>query len=106
MLFRFKRFLYVLGWKLTPENQAKMIAEKIYSIEHAHFKEKRKWKQENVSSWDINDEIYLTISDDCMVWYVWKSNFTGDKWFKVVQRGYLDRKTLYKIIKVQPWEYL
>lgn len=82
-----------------------LIAEKIYEIENAGFKQIKEWRKQNITRHKLTDDIYMERSDDCIMWYLWKYN--PDKgeygYFKCVPKLYHTKDTIKKILEAQSW---
>lgn len=88
------------GNSMKDNNQ--LLAEKIYKIENAPWKQVKEWRQNGITKWQITDKICLEVSDDCMCWYLWKH----DGFFKVVPKVHCDTKTIENILKAQSWAWI
>ena len=86
----------------------KLIAEKIYEIENADFKQVKEWRKNNVTTWKLTDDIYMEESEDCMCWYLWKYNEDKGEYgyFKVVPRMRYSKKNIVKMLKAQRWAWI
>ena len=90
------------------KNNNQLLAEKIYEIENAHWKQIKEWRQNNITKWKITDKIYMELSDDCMCWYLWQ--YDDGKcdygFFKVVPKVHCDKKTIEEILNAQHWVWI
>lgn len=90
--------------KRKRKKESKFLAKKIYDIEHAHWKVRRDWLKNNVSSWELTDNIFLHESEDCMMWYLWLNrDDQARSFFKAVPKMFLTMKSIRDILKAQPW---
>lgn len=57
---------------------------------------------------DIETDVYAQISEDCMMWYIWKPvPWKSNRcWFKAVPMSGLDQETIANILDAQPWDYI
>lgn len=85
-----------------------LLAEKIYEIENADFKQVKQWHKDGVKSWALTEDIRMEKSEDCMCWYLWKYN--EDKcefgYFKVIPRMYYDKRSIEKMLSAQHWVWI
>ena len=80
------------------------LANRIYEVEHASCKERKEWEIWGRNGWDLTDNVWMTCSDDKMVWYIWKDEGAFDTpLFKCVPRMYHSRKRIAEILKAQLW---
>ena len=86
------------------DNVQKM-AEEIYDIEHAPFSVRKEWILEHKECWELSGNIYMTKSENCMVWNLWK--YYDDQpeafWKCVPISGTNSKKDIENIIKAQVW---
>lgn len=85
-----------------------LIAEKIYEIENAHWKQIKEWHQNNINRWKITDKIYIEVSNDFMCWYLWKYDDGKCEYgfFKVIPKVHCDKETIEKILNAQCWVWI
>ena len=91
---------------MSDDNQ--LLAEKIYEIENANFKQVKEWNKNNVIKWNLTDNIYMEKSEDCMCWYLWK--YSEDKceygYFKVIPRMRYKKDYIVKMLDAQIWVWI
>lgn len=82
-----------------------LIAERIYEIENAGSKQRKEWREQNLTRHKLTDDIYMTRSEDCIMWYLWKYN--PDKceygYFKCVPSLYYGKDAIEKLLEAQSW---
>ena len=85
-----------------------LLAEKIYEIENANWKQIKEWLLSGVNKWNITDKIYLEASDDHLCWYLWKYDDGKCEYgfFKVVPKVFCDKKTIEEILSAQHWIWI
>lgn len=92
--------------RMKENNQ--LLAEKIYEIENAHWKQIKEWRQNDVTKWKITDKIYVEVSDDCMCWHLWKYDDGKCEYgfFKVVPKMHYDKNTIEEMLNAQHWVWI
>ena len=85
-----------------------LIAEKIYEIENAHWKQKKEWAIQKVSRWRLTDDITMERSDDCIMWYLWKYNpdKCENSWLKCIPRLGYDKAAIETMLDAQHWVWI
>ena len=73
------------------------IAYKIYDIEHSDIEIDSRQK-----GFTIRDNLFLQLSNDCMVWYIFKTT-EARRYVKVVPAANFDENIIIKILRAQPW---
>ena len=73
------------------------IAYKLYDIEHSDIGIDGKQK-----GFTIRDNLFLQLSNDCMVWYIFKTT-EARRCVKVVPAASFDEDIIIKILRSQPW---
>ena len=73
------------------------IAYKIYDIEHSDIEIDSRQK-----GFTIRDNLFLQLSNDCMVWYIFKT-MEACRYVKVVPAANFDENIIIKILRAQPW---
>lgn len=85
-------------------NESKILAEKVYEIESANYRQKKEWREQGITKHLISENVYMEKSDDHMMWYLWKFRSTERReLFKAVPALSLYPNTIEKILKAQPW---
>lgn len=99
------------------------IAEKIYEIEHANWKQKREWHLTGVKKWHveirkvldtstsdiiwIDETVTIEQSKDMFSWHIWdKSSLKNGAFLKVVPASDLEIDAIERILNAQPWFYI
>lgn len=90
------------------ERNHQYLANRIYEIEHADWKQQLEWSEAGVHSWKIARDIRVEKSDDHMMWYLWWTDnkyHYGDVvlWKCVPRISDLDVRQITAILKAQPW---
>ena len=85
-----------------------LLAEKIYEIENANFKQVKEWHKNNVTRWNLTDDIYMEKSEDYMCWYLWKYNEgkCDYGYFKVIPRMHYRKEDIAKMLEAQHWVWI
>lgn len=92
--------------------ESKALAHAICEIESADWKVKKQWALENKSKWNLSERVYMTRSDDCMSWHLWKSYDDQARLFcKVIPSSIFSpsiysamrEKCIERLIRDQPW---
>ena len=106
---------------MTKSKSDRAIAEKIYEIEHANYKQKREWHLNGVKKWHVEIRKVLDTSDiiwidetvtieqskDMFSWHIWdKSNLKNRAFLKVVPASDLEVDAIETILNAQPWLYV
>ena len=85
--------------------EAMSLAQKIYEIENADWRTKRDWLMEGKTVWELAEGITMQRSEDCMVWYVWRTYDDQAREFcKFIPASYLPQNTIERLLYDQPWE--
>ena len=80
------------------------LADEIYEIENADFKQVKEWRQNGVVSWKLSDDVQLTHSADYMMWYLWKSYpDQARSFFKAVPSMHYDKERIRQMLDAQMW---
>ena len=86
------------------DKESRMLAEKVYEIESANYRQIKEWREQGITKHLISDHVYLEKSDDRMMWYLWKfSPVERRELCKAVPALHFYPKTIEKILKSQPW---
>ena len=93
------------------ERNSQYLAERIYEIEHAEWKQKHEWLNAGVDHWEIADDIVVEKSKDHMMWYLWwtdnKYHYGDTKmWKSVPCISDLRVDQIAAILKAQPWVHI
>ena len=88
----------------TYKKESRILAQKIYEIEHADANQWYFWCKEEVKSWIIAQDIRLELSEDYMMFYLWK-RFPDQAraFFKAVPKMRYDVDQIESILKAQAW---
>ena len=86
-----------------PTESARL-AQRIWEIETADIKQRKKWMSDNVDSWDIGDCVRLVESDDNLVWYLWKTKRDlPRRYLKVIPKGMWSIDYIERLLEVEFW---
>ena len=89
---------------MSQASNHQLLAQRIYNVENANYKQVRKWHKNGVTQWGLLGGVYMERSDDCMCWYLWRSKPDQARLFcKVVPRFHLSVQTIEAILAAQPW---
>ena len=100
---------------MIKSESARAIAEKIYEIEHANWKQKKEWHLNGVEKWhveignvlDASTTATIEQSKDMFSWHVWnKSHVKNGAFLKVVPASDLEIDAIETILNAQPWLYV
>lgn len=85
-----------------------LIAQRIYDIENADYKQRKEWHKNNTTRWELTSEIYMEKSSDHMCWYLWKydSGKCEFGYFKVVPRMSCSKESIENILNAQMWVWI
>ena len=84
--------------------EAIFLAQKIYEIENAGWRTRRDWLMEGKTVWELAEGITMQRSEDCMVWYVWRTYDDQAREFcKSIPAFSLRQNTLERLLYDQPW---
>ena len=90
--------------RLHRRCEAKALARAIYEIEHADWETRKAWRIEGKRNWDLADGIWMSQSDDCMCWHLWREYDDQARQFcKIIPAFYYYEDTLEKLLYSQPW---
>jgi len=85
------------------ENTQK-IAEGIFNIENADFKQRKEWLLSRKKVWEITENV--RIEEDGLIWNVWRSASDGgrrDFWKCLPRDVGLSKERIATILSAQPW---
>lgn len=86
------------------DKESRILAEKVYDIEHANYRQQKEWQEQGVTKHKLTDNVYMEKSDDHMVWYLWKTFPDQARLFcKVVPSFHLYADSIESILKSQGW---
>ena len=86
------------------ENESRILAEKVYEIENANYRQQKEWREHGVTKHKLTDNVYMEKSDDHMMWYLWKfSPVERREKCKVVPSFHLYPESIERILKSQGW---
>ena len=74
------------------------IAYKLYDIEHSDIAIDSRQR-----GFTIRDNLFLQLSNDCMVWYIFKTAKDMSRCVKVVPAANFNEDMIIRILKAQPW---
>lgn len=80
------------------------IAEGIFSVENADWKQRKEWLLSGKKVWEITKTV--RIEEDGLIWNVWRDDEDGGRrdFWKVVPRDVgLSKKQIETILSAQPW---
>lgn len=90
------------------KDNTQLLAEKIYEIENANYKQVKEWHKNSVHKWKLTDDIYMEKSEDCMCWYLWKysENECEYGYFKVIPRMRYSKEDIAAMLEAQRWVWI
>ena len=98
-------------WEPNPiiHNNTKL-AEMILDIHNADSKTWLEWRKTGKKNWNLADGVWMTESEDGMMWYLWMSDpCQTDPYWKSIPRCGLDHMSKCQvsiILKNEPWVYI
>lgn len=99
-----------LGFFRGRKVESARLAKQIHDIENAKFRCRKAWALHDRTRWDLLDandnvgKIWLEVSDDCMVWYLWRRYPDQARLFcKCVPKANLDVIVIERVLNAQPW---
>lgn len=82
----------------------RLLAEKLFEIENADFKQRILWQKAGVNNWVLAKHISARKSADGICWYLSKYDPNQDRTFiKVVPAAGFEVSVIENILEAQPW---
>lgn len=90
--------------RIERRRESEDLAEKVYEIQNANFRQVREWYTNGVKRWRLSESVWMEKSEDHMMWYLWKSMpDQAREFFKAVPAMHFYPDRIAKVLDAQPW---